>query len=157
MFLLKSPHYEEFLIAMLLSYHIVYLLFFCFNLILCCVLCFLHMLFRDKRLFPEVFNVTGITNPDHGFLSDCPQRSPFHHIDSHTAQTVTLTLDFSSHNPFHSDYAHGCSQSHTLHKPWTSSFSLPSIVCAYHSPSDSYITDPLRASLVFPVLVHSLV
>ncbi len=54
----------------------------------------------------------------------------------------TLTLDFSSHNPFHSDYAQGCSQSHSLHKPWTSSLSLPNIVCAYHYVSDSNVTEP---------------
>ncbi len=45
-----------------------------------------------------------VTNPVYELPFIHHKRSLLHHIDSHTTQTVTLTLDFSSHNPLHSLY-----------------------------------------------------
>ncbi len=50
-------------------------------------------------LFWTARAVTVVMNPVYELPFIHHKRSPFHHIDSHTAQTVTLTLDFSSHNP----------------------------------------------------------
>ncbi len=91
-----------------------------------------------------------VTNPVCGIPPDSHQRSPLHHIDSHTTQhaglhfpslpdwppytadcLITLTWEL-SHNHYH--------PIHTLYKPWTLSPSLPSIVCIYLSPSDSNLT-----------------
>lgn len=53
-----------------------------------------------KRLkFPPL---KSVMNPVYELLFIHHKMSLIHHIDSHTAQTVTLTLDFSSHNPLHS-------------------------------------------------------
>ncbi len=85
-------------------------------------------LIGHEAVWPDMSNNQSVTNPVYDLPITHHQKSPTVQIDSHTTQTVTLTLDFSSHNPFRSDYAHGCSQSHSLHKPWTSSLSLPSII-----------------------------
>lgn len=62
-----------------------------------------------------------VTNPA------CPSvHSPL--LVTHTTQTVALTLDSSSQDTPHPNLMLTCSQSRSLHKPWTSFLSLPSIV-----------------------------
>ncbi len=42
-----------------------------------------------------------VTNPVHGFPSNCHQRSPLHHIDPHTTQTVTRHSGRIPYHPLH--------------------------------------------------------
>ncbi len=69
-----------------------------------------------------------VTNPVHGLWSNCHQRSPLHHIDSHTTETVTR------HSGMHSPSSialttHSCNQSHTHYiTPTQILLKLPSIV-----------------------------
>ncbi len=100
---------------------------------------------RDMSL-PTFSDDQIVMNPVRSLLSDCHQRSLFHYIDSHTTQTVT-------HHPgLHLPCSIAligltCSQSHTHYiTPTQILLKLPSIVCVYHSPSDSNITEPFRVS-----------
>ncbi len=53
------------------------------------------VLFRD-RSFWKPLHGGAVTNPVRGFLSDSHQRSPFHHIDSHTTIALHIGLHFPS-------------------------------------------------------------
>ncbi len=91
-----------------------------------------------------------VTNPVHALPFIHHQRSLTHHIDSCTTRTVahhhkiqfpssigtdvTQLITLITLTPENS-HTITITQSHTLYKPWTSSCSLPSIVCAYRYPS----------------------
>ncbi len=69
------------------------------------------------------FLCSTVTNPVCGLPPDSHQRSPLHHIDSHTTQLITLiTLTPENYHTI------TITQSHTLYKPWTFSLWSPSIV-----------------------------
>ncbi len=101
----------------------------------------------------------SVTNPVRGLPSDCHKRSPLHHIDSHTTQTVichsglqfpsSIALITHTHTHTHTaectDYTYTAESNQTyfisLGLPLSDRRVLSSV---YHSPSDSYITDPFR-------------
>ncbi len=99
---------------------------------------------------PLIFTLT-VTNPVHALPFIYHQRSLTHHIDScTTTQTVAHHLKIQFPSSIGTDVTQlitlitltpenshtiTITQSHTLYKPWTSSCSLPSIVCAYRYPS----------------------
>ncbi len=94
-----------------------------------------------------------VTNPVCGLPPNSHQRSPLHHIDSHTTQHTGLHFPSSIALTTHTQlialitltpenyHTITITQSHTLYKPWTLSPSLPSIVCIYLSSSDSNLTE----------------
>ncbi len=97
-----------------------------------------------------IFTSPFVTNPVHALPFIHHQRSLTHHIDSCTTRTVahhhkiqfpssigtdvTQLITLITLTPENS-HTITITQSHTLYKPWTSSCSLPSIVCAYRYPS----------------------
>ncbi len=98
----------------------------------------------------------SVMNPVCGLPPNSHQRSPLHHIDSHTTQHTGLHFPSSIALTTHTQlialitltpenyHTITITQSHTLYKPWTLSPSLPSIVCIYLSPSDCNLTEPFR-------------
>ncbi len=98
----------------------------------------------------------SVTNPVCGLPPNSHQRSPLHHIDSHTTQHTGLHFPSSIALTTHTQlialitltpenyHTITITQSHTLYKPWTLSPSLPSIVCIYLSTSDSNLMEPFR-------------
>ncbi len=91
-----------------------------------------------------------VTNSVHALPFIHHQRSLAHHIDSCTTRTVAHHLKIQLPSSIGTDVTQlitlitltpenyhtiTITQSHTLYKPWTSSCSLPSIVCAYRYPS----------------------
>ncbi len=70
-----------------------------------------------------------------------------HHTDCYMSPRTTVPIIHCT-DYTHIYTIHSCNLSNTIYKPWTSSFGSPSIVCFYHSPSDSNITEPFRVSWV---------
>ncbi len=95
---------------------------------------------HESTLWTSIHSPPEVTRSSHGLLH-------------YTNRCTSHSLDYSSHHPLHihswMHWLHSWFPSDMLHKPWTSSFSLPSIVYIYHSPTG--------ASLVCPVIVSSLV
>ncbi len=109
-----------------------------------------------KRLEAAPWGGGSVTNPVCGLPPNSHQRSPLHHIDSHTTQHTGLHFPSSIALTTHTQlialitltpenyHTITITQSHTLYKPWTLSPSLPSIVCIYLSTSDSNLMEPFR-------------
>ncbi len=91
----------------------------------------------NASAYQDILDNAVVTNPVCGLPSALHQMLPPNYIDSHTTQTVACHpgLQFPSSIAL---------ITHTQLQPIKHTFGSPSIVCIYHSPSDSNFTEPFH-------------